>query len=95
MLVITVHPFSLAAATDSAGLPGSAGETREPGAAGLLLGHGLVLLLVLRRGLLGLAFGGDGPLLAGVAQVLVGLPWGAQWVRSIAFHLVLRRNSLA
>jgi hypothetical protein len=34
------------------------------------------VLLVLRRGLLGLAFGGDGSLLAVVAQVRVGLPWG-------------------
>ncbi|MFH9060928.1 hypothetical protein ACH4GM_06855 [Streptomyces coeruleorubidus] len=82
LLVITVHPFSLAVATDSAGLPGSAAEAREPGAAaGLLHGHGLVvvlvLLLVLRRGLFGLAIGGDGTLLAVVTQVRVGLPWGA------------------
>jgi hypothetical protein len=47
----------------------SAAEAGEPGAAGLLLGHGLVVLLVLGPGLRGLALGGDGPLLAVVAQV--------------------------
>lgn len=59
------------------GLPGSGAEAREPaGRVGLLLGHGLVLHLPHGRGLFSLSFGGDGPLLAQVAQVRVGLPWG-------------------
>ncbi len=57
--------------------PGPGTEGREPTALGPLLGHGLVVLLVPVCGLLGLAVSGDGPLLAVVAQVRVGLAQGA------------------
>ncbi|MEU4979589.1 hypothetical protein [Streptomyces sp. NPDC021969] len=42
-------------------------EAGEPGAAGLLLGHGLAVHLVIGPGLRGSAYGGDGALLAVVA----------------------------
>lgn len=56
-------------------------------AAGLLLGHRLVMLLVLGPALRGLAFGGVGALLAVVAQVRVGVAWGEpHQAGSMAFH---------
>ncbi|GAA5063646.1 hypothetical protein GCM10023336_43110 [Streptomyces similanensis] len=59
--------------------PRSGAEAREP-AASLLPRHGLLVVLVLAYdwpSLFGLTFGGDGPLLAVVSQMRMGVPWGA------------------